>query len=289
MTITPHLFGALSTIFFLVACIVPDWSNGTVQVKQSNAFGEITIGLWQACADMTSENKVAIFSVLGECRQGHCTLSDKLTGKDTSWSSENLCDKSAVVQAFLILAIFTSFTSLFFTSWRSFAGRSILWGKGAFFDLLAAFFSMIAWATWIDWNNTMNSNRPNPATESRPQTFSELDLGPGCTLAIIGCILATINFFVLKNRFQLQWAVDAAKKASRLSQNFDTQTNQEPYLEVSGEGPITVTNKSGPGSVYQDALPKKVNPVVPQIGRPLPTARSAPRRPSLSTTTQSSL
>lgn len=284
MTITPHLFGALSSIFFFVACIVPDWSNGTVQVKQSNAFGEISIGLWQACADMTSENKVAIFSTLGDCRQGHCTLSDKLTGKGTSWSAENLCDKSAVVQAFLILAIFASFMSLFFTSWRSFAGRSILWGKGAFFDLLAALFSMIAWATWVDWNNTMNSNRPNPATESRPQTFSELDLGPGCTLAIIGWVLATINFFVLKNRFQLQWAVDAAKKAGRLSQNFDTQsTQQEPYLEVSGE-PVMVANNRLP--TYQEPpIKKKANPVVPKIGRPLPTAR----RPSLSTTTQSSL
>ena len=47
-----------------------------------NAFGEISIGLWQACADMTSENKVAIFSTLGDCRQGHCTC---LPQRDSAW------------------------------------------------------------------------------------------------------------------------------------------------------------------------------------------------------------
>ena len=54
-------------------------------------------------------------------------------------------------------------------------------------------------------------------------------------------MFATLNFFVLKNRFQLQWQLDAAKKANRLSQNFDTRGTQgqdEPYMEV-GEPSLT--------------------------------------------------
>lgn len=242
MTPMPHVLATISLLFFFIACIVPDWSNGTVSRPKATpaAFGEFTVGLWQACSDITnSGNQVGIFSTLGDCRQGHC-VRDERFALDSSWDSQNLCDKAATVQAFTIVSIFTSILTIFFTSWRAIAGRTILWGKGTVFSIMSFFFSLIAWATWADWNNTMNDN-PAASGEDKNQ-FSELDLGPGFALTIIGSLCCLVNIFLMRNRYLAAVKAETARMQRRSTQlsagdgkEDMVQSADDPYLEVSGE------------------------------------------------------
>lgn len=236
MQLMPHLLATCSAVFFFAALLVPDWSNGTVSIKEtgSNAFGEIYIGLWKACAEITTGNALnpTVFSAMGDCRMGHCTLSETLTGKDTSWNAENLCDKSSVTQAFLIIALLVTLGELYSTSYPAATDKDISWGRGFVLSIISTLCSLIAWATWVNWNNTMNGNRPS-VDSSDKQVFSELDLGPGCTLAIFGWLFAAIRVLFLKSRYDMQVEFES-KKDQRLSQNFEPNEagGDEPYLEV---------------------------------------------------------
>lgn len=241
----PHVLLCTSLVFFVIACAVPDWSSGTVSSETDQAFGSFTIGLWTACADLTqsvgNSQPVSLFSPLSECRLGHCTQSDDLA-QNSNWNAENLCDKSAAVQTFAILSVVIAAMGLFFTSWRALAGRTVLWGKGAIMSALATLFSLISWATWVDWSRMMNSNKPTIAAR---WMFSDLDTGAGVILTILGMLCSLINVFLMRSRYINQCkAVADLKKRRHESQSgyagangaeSTTKVENENYLEVSDQ------------------------------------------------------
>lgn len=190
--IAPHILATVGFVFSVAAISTTAWAEA--DVSTGTAFGTADIGLWKACSYMTPTD-TPIFSVLAECRQGHCIRSSDLT-PGSNWPANNLCDRATVAQAFSLLAMFSAIAVVLMTSWRALANRTVLWWKGSLFSLLAAVFSMIAWATWYHWMGLMNGDRPDAATIS----FSELSSGPGAILMVVTSLVYVLNCLLCRSR-----------------------------------------------------------------------------------------
>eukprot|EP00041_Stephanoeca_diplocostata_P022790 m.546391 g.546391 ORF g.546391 m.546391 type:complete len:256 (-) comp22154_c0_seq2:1467-2234(-) len=227
MEMSPHILVSVGMLFLVISASLTDWSHADVSVPSQEAFGTADIGLWRACSHMTPET-TQVFSVLGNCRRGHCVRTDELT-QGSLWDSQSLCDRATVCAAFAFLAIFFAFGALVFTSWRSLANRTVLWWKGSVYSFSTAFFSMISWAVWIRWKQLMNDNRPEEATTVQ---FSSLSNGSGVILQIVACVMFFINGFLCKSRAAKQAKLSAEHKEQQA--NLQEQLNNDPRAAVNG-------------------------------------------------------
>lgn len=202
----PDVLGALALILLIVSCGLPDWTTTEATVVGGGASsaqkGDVYLGLWEACAKMPCREggdngeceTLHVFSKISECRQGHCVKESSL-GVSTNWDDNKLCDRSAAAAGFSLLAIFTAIGMLLVTSWRSLAGRTILWEKGAWLSLLAAIFSTCAWGIWLNWSRRMNKE-PEETRGGDLYEFDRLALGPGFGLQVLCSIMLYFNAVV---------------------------------------------------------------------------------------------
>ena len=95
-------FVVVILVLVVVAICIPQWSDGSATVASS--AGDVTIGLWKACADVPNERIFSNNEGGEDCRYGHCIGSDFLTPR-TRAGAHDLCGSSKASAAFGLLSI----------------------------------------------------------------------------------------------------------------------------------------------------------------------------------------
>lgn len=243
----PHYVAVFSFLFLIISTSLRSWSNS--EATRDSVSGDVTIGLFSACADMPCRNAdvdgdrcvvPAVFSTIGECREGHCIDRIELV-PTTNWDAENLCDRAASAAAFSILAIFFCFALLMVTSWRALANRPVNWVYGAWFSFFSAFSATIAWCIWARWQTLMNDQPASRRTTDSTTQFDELSVGPGLSMSIVASLMLYANVFFCR----FQWTCFAPEDRDSMNSNYalatpDGEANQQSgadpsYLQVGQE------------------------------------------------------
>jgi hypothetical protein len=173
------------------------------QATVNGVGGDVTIGLWQACADMPCEEsddapdascKVEpVFSDIGTCRQGHCIRGKGLT-PGSSWEANNLCDRSAAGSAFSVIGILLMLYYTKITTIEKLLRRQPVYEAAAWISGLAGFSGLIAFGVWARWVQVMN-NAEGEGRESDTDRIllTKMKLGFGFWLQVITALLCFLN------------------------------------------------------------------------------------------------
>lgn len=126
-------FVVVILILIVASLAVDSWSTGSATVTM--ASGEVTIGLWKACASVPGRRIFSNQEEGEDCRYGHCIESTFMTPR-TRAGAHDLCGSGKATASFALIGVICCLAIIYHLSYVVIIGREPSHGKASIYAVL---------------------------------------------------------------------------------------------------------------------------------------------------------